>query len=168
MMTSPRSMLTLAWNPTEFHFVDVLPNGARFALHLICLTSWIPADCSSARSSDAGPENHYACGQGRVRTPKMMDAYLESHRLRRLIIRQIHPIWHCQISLCLGSLRRSRKEHALVHEARRILSELPLRCSDQLLTPSAKFGHTRRLRRRLSKNQNPTQLDRSHAVRCST
>jgi hypothetical protein len=84
MVSSPKLILTIVWNPAWFHVVDVLPNGVCFCspFYLSHITDPLLAGLQPKPQHPFRKPAIHADG-ARVQTSKMVDEYLENHRLQR-------------------------------------------------------------------------------------
>jgi hypothetical protein len=105
---SPKLMLTVACNPTEFRLIDVLPEDVQFcsAYYLSHIMDALSAALKPASSIHSGSALSLRMTLASVCQKQRMT-------ISRVaasggpITRCIHRIWHLQISFCLSSLRNS-------------------------------------------------------------
>jgi hypothetical protein len=119
MITPPKLMLTIVWNPAKFHVVGLLPKAKKFwSPHYVShITNRLLAAVEPINSIRPGNSLSILMTLASSRKRGCMTISRLTASGGR-IIRRIHRIWHHPISFCLSLLRDSGRGRIFLMDKR--------------------------------------------------
>jgi hypothetical protein len=100
MIQSEKVMLTIVWNPSGFHLINVLPKGFKF--NAIFYVTQILGQLSDWRRTQVGRTNRKLwvdADNARPHTATMTLQFMQQSAMRRDPNPHTHPIWYPLISI---------------------------------------------------------------------